>query len=86
VAKVLAIFLVRTELDKGTIFVEPSRMSWRQIEYVARSNQFFRAIAIPNMDAPCEEIAPVGTVAKIIGESFQQRPKVGSRRKYHIGN
>src|SRR5687768_15801752 len=84
--KDLAVFLVRTELHKGAILVKPSRMSRRQIENVARADELFRTVTVPDMDASLEEIAPVRAMADIICQSYQQWSDICSSRKFSVGN
>jgi len=71
----LLIFSPGTELDDLAILFKEGEMPRCHVVHIARAENLF-AVGVPDPDATLEDVAPMGTLAAIIGQAFKQRRSV----------
>ena len=73
--KDLLVLRIRTKFNIGGLLVHPARMPWRKVENFTGADHLFGTVRVTNMDTPFQDIAPVGTMARIVRQPFEQRAR-----------
>src|SRR5207248_10285777 len=66
----LLIFSPGTELDDLAVFFKEGKMPRCQVVHIARAENLF-AVGVLDLNATLEDVAPMETLAAIIGQAFK---------------